>query len=146
MHTETTFELNVQAGYEETFALFGPEGERAWAGEPWDPRVVWPEPGRDAAGMVFTIERGPMTAVWVNTEFDAKAGRLKYAYVIPGVMVTTIEVRLRAGGAATHATVTYQRTALGEEGRAPVEAMTAMDGKAGVEWQQALDEYLATKK
>jgi hypothetical protein len=145
MHTETTFDLNVGTSYAKAFALFGPEGERAWAGKHWDPKAVWPVPARDQLGMVFTIAHGPFTAVWVNTEFDEKAGRLKYVYVIPEIMTTTIDVQLRDEGARTHVTVTYERTALSEDGRAHVEAMTEGDRKAGAEWQAALDEYLGTK-
>lgn len=145
MHTKTTFELNVATSYVKAFALFGPEGERVWAGKDWDPQVVWPEPGRDAAGMVFTVSHGPLKAVWVNTEFDEKAGRLKYVYVIPETMATTIDVRLRDEGARTHVTVTYERTALSEAGRGHVAAMTGEDRKAGAEWQAALDEYLGGK-
>ncbi|HEU5456999.1 MAG TPA: hypothetical protein VFU68_00135 [Terracidiphilus sp.] len=146
MHTETTFQLNVATSYAKAFALFGPEGERAWAGVHWDPHVVWPKPPRDAAGIVFTVAKGPLTSVWVNTEWDQKAGRLKYVYVIPAVMTTTIELRLRDEGAQTHVTVTYARTALSEQGRAHVEAMTKDDQRAGVEWQASLDALLQQKK
>ena len=146
LRTQTTFELDVAAKHARAFALFGPEGERVWAGEGWDPVVVWPRPARDAAGMVFTVAHGPFTAVWVNTRFEESAGRLQYVYVIPGIMVTTIDVALRDAGDGTRVTVTYTRVALSEEGRAHVEKMTEGDRKAGVEWQSALDAYLGGKK
>ena len=54
--------------------LFGPQGERAWAGEDWNPQFVFPTPARDIEGAVFTVRHGEHTAVWVNTVFDARSG------------------------------------------------------------------------
>src|SRR5258708_39695233 len=65
MHVETTFKVVVHAPYVETAELFGPEGERAWAGKQWDPQFLHPMPGRDEEGAVFTIRHGSLNAVWV---------------------------------------------------------------------------------
>jgi hypothetical protein len=143
MHTQTTFTLNVHAPYDKALPLFGPEGERAWAGKHWDPQFVWPQPAHDVEGAVFTIQHGPFTAVWVNTAFDAATGHLQYVYVIPEIMATTIDLHLRADGASTHVSVTYTRTALTPEGNAHVEAMTEADRTAGVDWQYGIDAWLA---
>jgi hypothetical protein len=147
MHVETTFEVVVHAPYEETAALFGPEGERAWAGKHWDPQFVYPAPGNDTQGAVFTISHSAMNAVWVIAQHDLEARHFQYVYFIADLMVTTIDVRFRVVDTGTTAvTVTYARTAVSREGDAHVKAMSEGDQAAGKHWQKAIDEYLASRK
>jgi hypothetical protein len=146
-HERTNFEVVVHAPYAEAATLFGPEGERAWAGEDWDPRFIYPQPGRDEQGAVFTIQNGPHEAVWVIARHDVEARQFQYVYVIAGIMVCTIDVEftpLDVGTTKVH--VTYARTALTAEGDARVAAMAEGDRKAGAEWQAAIDEYLAGRR
>ena len=146
-HTETSFDLVVHAPYVETAALFGPEGERVWAGKHWDPQFVYPQPGRDEQGAVFTVAHGPLQAVWVIARHDVEARQFQYVYVLGGLMVCTIDVRFTpvdAGSTGVH--VTYARTAVNPEGDAHVAAMTEGDRGAGREWQTAIDQYLASRK
>lgn len=147
LHMQTSFDLLVHASYGVTAPLFGPEGERAWAGKHWDPQFIHPQPAADAEGAVFTIQHGPFHATWVNTLFDVEGKHFQYVYFIPDLMVTVIDVRFNPAGAdSTAVHVTYKRTALTQEGNEHVTAMTEGDKKAGKEWQEALDEYLAAKK
>ena len=53
--------------------LFGPESERTWAGEDWNPVILFPQPIKGTQGVIFTIQRGPQTSVWVNTLQDQLA-------------------------------------------------------------------------
>jgi hypothetical protein len=69
LHLTTSFDLLIRASYAETAPLFGPEGERAWA-KHWNPEFIHPSPAVDSEGAVFTIQHGPVKAVWVNTAFD----------------------------------------------------------------------------
>ena len=80
LRTQTAFDLTVNLPYAEAAPLFGPEGERAWAGKHWDPQFLFPRPARDEEGAVFTIQHGPITATWVNTLFDLDAPHFIYAY------------------------------------------------------------------
>jgi hypothetical protein len=95
MHVTTSFDLVVHAPYATTAPLFGPDGERAWAGKNWNPEFIHPQPGTDVEGAVFTITilHGPLKAVWVNTLFDINARHFQYVYFLPDVMVTVIDVR-----------------------------------------------------
>jgi hypothetical protein len=96
-------------------SLFTPEGERAWAGKNgWDPR--YPVPSRSAgAGAVFTTRHGADTTVWVMV--DHEPDRVRYARVTPGRLAGTAEVRaLPASGATTNVRVTYDLSALSEDG------------------------------
>lgn len=147
MHTETTFDVVVHAGLAETAVLFSPEGERAWAGKQWDPHFVYPLPERDQQGAVFTINHGPVKAVWVVTQHNLEARHFQYVYVISDLMVATIDLDFEViDPATTKATVTYARTAISPEGDEHVKAMTEGDQTAGKEWQAAIDTYLASQK
>jgi hypothetical protein len=143
LRVSTRFELEVRADYVRTAPLFGPEGERAWAGGQWNPEFVYPRPARDEQGAVFTIQHGAMQAVWVNTLFDTDARHFQYVYFLAGLMVTVIDVRFTPRGAdATGVNVVYTRTALTPEGSRRVEAFSEGDRTAGQEWQEAIDSCL----
>jgi len=143
MRTHTTFDLTINAPYAEAAPLFGPEGERAWAGPDWNPVFLHPQPAHDEEGAVFTIRHGVHEAVWVNTAFDLAGHHFQYVYFLPGLLVTTIDVRFTPADPITHVHVTYTRTALTSDGNQHVEALTAVDRHAGVEWQSAIDTYFA---
>jgi len=147
LHVETSFEFIVHASYAETAPLFGPQGERAWAGKHWNPQFIYPEPAKDVEGAVFTIQHGPFNAVWVNTLFDLDARHFQYVYFLPDIMVTTIDVRFKIIDPLTTAVnVVYTRTAITVAGNEHVQTMNAGDKTAGPEWQKALDAYVAGKK
>jgi len=147
MHTKTSFTLVVHAPYAEAAPLFGPEGERVWAGKHWDPQFVYPLPAHDEEGAVFTVQHGLFTAVWVNTAFDTTGQHFQYVYFMPDVMVTVIDVRFKVRDAATtQVDVVYARTALSTAGNEHVAAMTEGDRSAGQDWQKAIDAYLGNRK
>ena len=144
MHVSTSFDLMVHASFSKTAPLFGPEGERPWAGKHWNPEFVHPQPAADVEGAVFTVQHGPYKSVWVNTMFDLDARHFQYVYFIPDVMVTVIDVRFKPSSAdLTEVNVVYTRTALTPEGNEHVTAMSEDDKTAGKDWQNAIDRYLA---
>lgn len=147
LRTQTAFELTVHLPYVEAAPLFGPEGERPWAGKHWNPKFLYPQPAHDEQGAVFTIQHGSVTAVWVNTLFDLDARHFIYSYFIPGIMVTTIDVRFTSADTkTTQVHVIYTRTALTPEGNDHVAAFTETDKTAAHDWQQSVDTYLASRK
>jgi hypothetical protein len=142
-HVSNSFSFTVDAPLKDAAPLFGPEGERAWAGEDWQPQFVFPTPPRDVEGSVFTLRHGEHTAVWVNTLFDLTAGRMQYVYVLGDLLVTKIDVRLHAIDAThTRVEVTYARTALRPEANAHVAAMGKNDSEQGKVWEDAIRGYL----
>lgn len=146
-HVQTTFDLVVHLPYEKAAPLFGPEGERAWAGKHWDPQFIHPQPAKDVEGAVFTIQHGPYSAVWVNTLFDVESRHFQYVYFIPGIQVTVIDVRFKPIDAASTAVhVVYTRTAITSEGNEHVQAMSENDKTSGQDWQEAIDAWLASRK
>jgi hypothetical protein len=147
MHTTTSFEVMVHLPLAETAPLFGPEGERPWAGKHWDPQFIHPQPAHDEGGAVCTVNHGPFNAVWVITQFDVAARHFQYAYFISDIMVTTIDVRFTALDATTtRVKVVYARTAVTTAGNEHVAAMTEGDKRSGKDWQEAIDQYLAARK
>ncbi len=147
LRTQTAFDIVVHLPYAEAAPLFGPEGERPWAGKHWDPQFLYPQPAHDEQGAVFTVQHGSVTAVWVNTLFDLDGRHFQYAYFIAGIMVTTIDVRFNTTDPdSTGVHVIYTRTALTSEGNEHVTAFTAADKTAGQDWQKAIDAYLDALK
>ncbi len=144
LRTQTTFDLVVHAPYAETAPLFGPEGERAWAGKHWNPQFVYPAPANDEDGAVFTVQHGPLSAVWVTTIFDVPGRHFQYVYFLPDLMVTRIDVRFTPLDASTtKVNVVYTRTALTPDANDHVTTMSEGDKKSGPEWQSAIDSCLA---
>lgn len=142
-HVSNSFSFTVNAPLREAAPLFGPEGERAWAGDDWNPQFVFPVPARDVEGAVFTLRHGEHTAVWVNTLFDLSAGRMQYVYVLEDMLVTTIDVRLNAIDATrTRVNVSYVRTALRPEANGHVASMGKHDGEQGPVWEKTINGYL----
>jgi len=147
VHVRNSFQLLVRAPLARAATLFGPEGERCWAGPHWNPEFLYPQPGKDVQGAVFTIQHGPHKSVWVNTLFDPSAGRMQYVSFIPETLVSTVDVRLTAVDlSSTSVKVTYARTALDAAANAEVEALGKRDRESGPEWQQAIEKCLATRE
>lgn len=147
MQIRTSFDFVVHAPYALTAPLFGPDGERAWAGKHWDPVFIHPLPAKDVEGAVFTVRHGTFNAVWVNTLFDIEGHHFQYVYFLPDLMVTLIDVRFNSVDAnATAVDVTYTRTAITPQGNEHVLAMSEGDKAAGKDWQQAIQDYLARSR
>jgi hypothetical protein len=147
MHVQTQFEFQLHAPYSTVAPLFGPDGERVWAGKDWDPQFIHPQPAADVEGAVFTVRHGSHNATWVNTLFDVDGRHFQYVYFLPEIMVTVIDVRFTIISAdVTRVNVVYTRTAITPEANPHVTAMSEHDKSACKEWQQSIDDYLAHKK
>jgi hypothetical protein len=146
-HVSNSFQFVVRAPLSRVATLFGPEGERCWAGQHWNPEFLYPRPGEDIQGAVFTVQHGPHKSVWVNTLFDAAGGRMQYVSLVPDTLVFTVDVRLTAlNPSTTSVEVTYVRTALGMTANDDVQAMGKSDRESGPHWQQAIESCLAGQR
>ena len=144
-HTEEKFGFTANGTMEQVGPLFGADKERLWA-PTWEPQFVYPLPAADLEGMVFRVAHGNQKAIWVNTEFDLKNGRVGYAYVIPDALVTVIRLKLTPLGNQTRVEVEYERTALNAEAEAHVRHMAESDRNSGVEWEKQVNGYLGKLK
>ena len=142
-HVSNSFHVEVAAPVSLVAPLFGPAAERRWAGAHWNPEFQYPQPGKDVTGAVFTVTHGGHKSVWVNTLFDLTSGRMQYVYLIPDVLVTTVNVALTPiSGANTAVDVTYTRTALAESANEHARELGRGDRNSGPEWQKAIGGYL----
>ncbi len=139
VHVANSFHFQLAVPLAHAAPLFGPDGERCWAGKHWDPHFLYPQPGKDIEGAVFTVQHGPHLSLWVTTVFDLAAGRMQYVSVIPGMLVSVIDLRLTAIDAShTAVDVTYTRTAVAPAANDDVTAMGSSDRNSGPDWQQAI--------
>jgi hypothetical protein len=145
-HVRNSFQFVIHAPLHRAAPLFGPQGERCWAGQHWNPKFLFPQPGKDVQGAVFTVQRGPHTSVWVNTLFDPEGGRMQYVSFLPGTVVSTVDVQLTAlDKSSTGVEVTYVRTALDPLANDEVQTMARSDRESGPSWQQAIESCLAAQ-
>lgn len=134
-HETTSATFSLAASADRAFPMFGPMGERAWAGPDWNPEVLWADGPGDREGMVFR-QKGE---VWVNVRFDSSEHVAEYVR-FGDIIVTRIRVALTPRGSeACGADVRYDWIATSEEGNAEVvrrrEAMT-------IDWEDAVNTAL----
>jgi hypothetical protein len=70
-HVRSAFQFKLSVPLGRAAPLFGPEAERCWAGQHWNPEFLHPQPAKDVEGAVFTLQHGSRKSVWVNTLFDS---------------------------------------------------------------------------
>ena len=144
-HVSNSFEFSLDTSYEKVVPLFGPESEKAWAGTDWNPTFLYPNPGHDVEGSVFSVAHGSHTSVWVNTVFDLEQGKMQYVSFVPEVAVTVVDVRVTRGATGTLVHVTYTRTALQTATSEVVEALGARDRTSAEEWRSGLSAFLESQ-
>ncbi len=107
--------LTVDAAPEHAFQLFTAPGEKLWI-DGWDPDVLSGGDGR-RKGAVFVTNVAGEKACWVVVDYDDEALHARYARIAPGSRAGTVEVFARDDGSgSTEIMVTYELTALSEEG------------------------------
>ena len=143
-HVVNSFTFEIAAPMKKVAPLFAPEVERSWAGDHWNPVFAHPQPGRDIEGAVFTVSRGSINSVWVNTIFDIEAGRMQYVAVFPGEFAMTVDVQVTAlSPNRTTVKVTYTRTALTPAANAHVKSLGDQDAASAPEWQHSIESALS---
>ena len=114
-HVERSHAFVVPLPLAETFPLFEPEGERAWA-EGWNPRYLNPPDGRATRGMVFTTDHGNEDTVWMMIR-HSPPDLVEYVRMTPGSRIGRVLVKCSAlDTARTRVHVTYELTGLTEKG------------------------------
>lgn len=138
-----TIRLNGPAA--RTFLLFTPQGERAWAGERWDPRTVCSKNGRASEveeGMVF--KNGGGGPLWLVTRLDAAARVVEYV-IVSGEILTVLHVEVAASGEDSTASVSYQWTPRSDSGEEMAAAHDRHFEETLGHWQQAMNAVLTGK-
>jgi len=147
LHAERSFTVHLDAAPGQVFPLFGPIGEREWA-PGWDPRIIFPADGSSPAkGSVFTTSDKDGDEIWLVTGYDAQNGFISYVAVLPGSVVTEIEVRVqKQGESKSVAEVTHRRTALSPAGNHFVSALSENAARHAAHWEHAMNEALRKRR
>ena len=107
----------------------------------------FPQPGKDVPGAVFAIQHESTKAIWLNTAMDNEARHFQYVYFLPGTLVTTIDVAFDLiDDRNTKVSVVYTRTALDAAANDHVGTLGEHDSKSGKYREEAIDDYLRTRK
>jgi hypothetical protein len=140
---ESTMRVMLNGSAETAFPLFGPQLESTWA-PPWKPRFLQPADGhQDAAGAVFLTQGHQGEALWVMTRYDTKERAIDYVRVLPGRLVTRIQIRVTATSPhSAAADVTYRLTSLGSEGDPLIEQFNRSFPAERAEWERAINGVL----
>jgi hypothetical protein len=132
--------LHIPLPAGEAIELFTPEGERRWAAG-WDPRYPAPEHTRGEGAVFVTAGHGH--TYWIMV--DAAADRVRYARVAPGVSAGTVTVScVEAEAGASTFEVSYDLTALGEDGRTRIAELERGYAAEIAEWERAIARALGT--
>ena len=142
VQVRSEFQFNLGVSPAQAAPLFGPEGERCWAGGDWNPHFVFPQPAHDQQDAVFTVPHGSSTMTWVNTVFNIAEGHIQYVAFIPSAMAMTVDVRLTPAAAGTHVDVTFVHTALDPSVNAKVAEMAEHHRSSGPEWVHNIESCL----
>ena len=146
VHVRSTFRFALAIPLKRAAHFFGPEGERCWAGSSWNPEFLYPQPGKDIEGAVFTVQHDTHKSVWVNTRFDLDAGRMQYVSFLPDTLVSIVDVQLATvDPSTTEVEVTYSRTALSSTANNKVVELGGSDKTSGPHWQSAIESCLKTQ-
>jgi hypothetical protein len=130
-----TGEFTLAATPERALHYFTPLGEKEWA-PGWDPRF----PGEDET--VFETGHGHHDTTWVMVDHQS-GQRIRYARVAHGVSAGTVDVRLAENAdGASQVTVTYQLTALTDDGRAHLDQFAQGYDAYLRSWQEAITSVL----
>jgi hypothetical protein len=147
LHAERNFVIHVDTPFDQTVPLFGPVGEREWALD-WSPRMIFPADGSfPAKGSVFTTAGKHGDEIWILSGYDAQNGFVSYLVVLPGYLVTEIEIHVQKQGEnKSSAEVTYRKTALSTEGHHMVAAFSENVDSHAAHWERAINEALRKRR
>ena len=146
LRTQTAFDIVVHLPYAETAPLFGPEGERPWAGKHWDPQFLYPQPAHDEQGAVLrsiTVLSPPCGSTHSSI---SKLATFSTSTSFPTSWSQPSTSDLRPPTRPPPGSRTYTRTALTPDGNDHVTAFTNTDKTAAKDWQQSIDTYLLHAK
>jgi hypothetical protein len=147
LHAERRFAVHLDAAPDRAFPLFDPIGEREWAPN-WDPKMIFPAVGSSPAkGWVFTTSDKDGDEIWVVTSYDAQNAFISYVAILPGQVVTEIEVRVQKQGEnKSIAEVKHRRTALSQDGNHMVNALSENAAGHAAHWERAINEALRKRR
>lgn len=137
-----SFELPLPPG--EAFDFFTAEGEKYWV-PGWSPTILGDLPQHP--GLVFLTEANGQQVIWIVLESDPATLKHRYSRVAPGHTAALVEVQLRPSGKGCRVHVSYDLTALSEEGEAALDGYADPQfGEMMEKWRSLVGEMLASRE
>ena len=129
---------------EQAFPYFSPEGERPWV-PGWAPEYLHPTEGTPLSGLVFRTRADGELTLWLVLRYDSETLEAEYVRIAPASRMGTVVVHCReAAGHRTRVEVTYDLTALSEEGNLVLEALTeGAYAEMMADWRDRIVELLS---
>jgi hypothetical protein len=129
------------------FPLLCPVMEMEWV-PGWMPITVISESGVAEQECIFITPAQPQNSIWIVSKYDPDNFQLEMYKVTPGHTVAKLEISLSADDDnSTAARISYEFTAIGQKGEDFLREFTAeWYGKFMVDWENALNRYLAKSK
>ncbi len=134
--------LSLARDADAVFRLMCPVAEHEWV-DGWETRTIITESGLVETDCLFVTPGAPADAIWVTADHDPAARRLRLYKIVPERTVSRIDIAvdLEATGCTAH--IAYELTALGEGGRADIDAHDAETFSARMQsWQAAIERHL----
>jgi hypothetical protein len=128
--------IDVRLPPAQAFALFTPNGERAWA-DGWEPEFPSPAADDSEPGVVFLTGHGGHVTTWTVTSREPGQA-ISYTRVTPGDRAGIVTVRCQAAAAGTRVTVGYDLTALAPEANAELDRFAAGYREFLASWERAI--------
>jgi MOSC domain-containing protein YiiM len=131
--------LHVGLPVADAFPFFTPDGERLWV-PGWDPEYLHPQSGEQGAGAIFETTHNHEHTLWLVLRLSPDAGVAEYARITPGSRRGIVRVSAEpAGPSSTRVTVTYDLTAISDDGDRTLRALTAERfGAMVAEWESRI--------
>lgn len=139
-----TYTQAIAATPDKVFPLLCPVREEDWA-PGWRTRLVVTNTGLIEEDCIFVTPGEPADAIWIVTDHDAEAHKVRMYKIVPDVVVSRLDIALAEDGLGTKATIAYEHTALSEAGRAIVSEHTEASYRKFMKgWEAAINTYLKT--
>jgi hypothetical protein len=139
--SNASFSFYAGAAANATFALVTPEGERRWDPD-FHPRYFTKTTAE--AGTVFDTTEAGKYHVWLLDSIDARHHRVRYIAILPGHVLTTIDVAVTPVAAGrSSVTVTYHRVSLSARDDEDVRHFPIHVQHLRQQWEQAFAKALA---
>jgi hypothetical protein len=139
-----TYTQTLAATADEVFRLMCPVREEEWV-PGWRPLMVLSNSGLVEEDCVFVTPGDPADAIWITTNHDPEAHKLRMYKVVPGMVVSRLDIAVADDVSGAKATISYEHTALSEAGRSIVNQHTqAAYRKFMKHWEAAVQTYLST--
>ena len=138
--------FHLDAPLAQVFALFTPEGERAWAAA-WNPEML---SGREERGSAFrTHSHDGRDTTWIVIDYRPEDGRVSYARLARDSNIGLVDVVCSAAAAGgTDVRVRYTLTGVSAQGQKFVREFLGADHYRAMmeEWRTATSAALAAAK